>query len=188
MTAQSNWHVTRRLLALTWRYRAGCVKVFVYQLVLLVMGLSALGLTGLGIDFIRHELQPTAPAARWPFHLMPPSDWSPMAVIAAIAGVMLLLAVVRACLNYVYSIGVAELIERHIVVELRSQVYDKLQRLSFQFFDANASGSIINRVTGDSRAVANFVNNALLQGIIMFLSLAVYVAYMLAIHVKLTLA
>jgi ATP-binding cassette subfamily B protein len=187
-TGQSNWDVTRRLLALTWRYRAGCVKVFVYQLVLLVMGLTVLGLTGLGIDFIRHQLDPTAPAPYWPFHLVPPADWSPMRVITVIAGVMLLLALVRAWLNYLYAVKSAELIEQDIVVELRSQVYDKLQRLSFQFFDANASGSIINRITGDSRAVANFVNNAMLQGIIMFLSLAVYLSYMLAIHAKLTLA
>lgn len=188
MAAQSNWDVTRRLLALTWRYRAGCIKVFMYQLVLLVMGLTVLGLTGLGIDFIRHELQPNTPAPHWPFHLAPPTDWPPMKVIIVTAGVMLVLALIRAWLNYLYAVKSAELIEQDIVVELRSQVYDKLQRLSFQFFDANASGSIINRITGDSRAVANFVNNAMLQGIIMFLSLAVYLAYMLTIHVKLTLA
>jgi ATP-binding cassette subfamily B protein len=50
---QSDWTVIRRLLALSWRYRAGCIKVFIYQLILLAMGLAGLGLTGLGIDFVR---------------------------------------------------------------------------------------------------------------------------------------
>ncbi len=58
----------------------------------------------------------------------------------------------------------------------------------FPLFDDNAGGSIINRVTGDSRSVGNFVNNVLFQSLIMVLSLAVYLAYMLSIHVKLTLA
>ena len=97
-------------------------------------------------------------------------------------------AILRAVLNYVYSIAVAVLVERYIVVEMRAQVYEKLQRLSFRFYDANETGSIINRVTGDSRAVANFVNNVLIQTIIMVLSLVVYLSYMLTIHVKLTLA
>ena len=101
---------------------------------------------------------------------------------------MLGLAVLRAVLNYMYSVAVAILVERYIVVELRSRVYEKLQRLSFRFYDANETGSIINRVTGDSRAVANFVNNVLIQSIIMVLSLAVYLSYMLAIHARLTVA
>ena len=32
---QSDWTVIRRLLALSWRYRLGCIKVFTYQLILL---------------------------------------------------------------------------------------------------------------------------------------------------------
>ncbi|HUJ09548.1 MAG TPA: ABC transporter ATP-binding protein [Verrucomicrobiae bacterium] len=185
---QSNSTLIRRLLALSWRYRTGCIKVFLYQLVLLAMGLTGLGLTGLGIDYIRHQIEPTVPAPHWPFGLALPAAWPPLAVLVAIALFMLVLALLRAGLNYVYSLAVAVLVERYIVVELRSRVYEKLQRLSFRFYDANETGSIINRVTGDSRAVANFVNNVLIQTIIIVLSLAVYLSYMLAIHVKLTLA
>ena len=185
---ESNWTLVRRLLALSWRYRAGCITVFVYQLALLSMGLISLGLTGLGIDYIRHQIQSTTQPPHWPFGLMPQSAWSPLMVLSAIAIVMLVLALLRAVLNYIYSVAVAVLVERYIVVELRSRVYEKLQRLSFHFYDANETGSIINRVTGDSRAVANFVNNVLIQSIIMALSLAVYLSYMLAIHVRLTLA
>ena len=47
--------------------------------------ISEEGFTGIGIDLIRHEIQPTAPLPRWPFHLAPPSDWPVMGTIAAIA-------------------------------------------------------------------------------------------------------
>jgi ATP-binding cassette subfamily B protein len=185
---ESNSTLIRRLLALSWLYWPGCIKVFVYQLALLAMGVTGLGLTGLGIDYIRYEIQSTAQLPHWPFGFLPPVAWSPLTVLAAIAGVMLVLAILRAVLNYMYSVAVAILVERYIVVELRSRVYEKLQRLSFRFYDANETGSIINRVTGDSRAVANFVNNVLIQSMIMVLSLAVYLSYMLAIHAKLTVA
>ena len=185
---QSDWTVIRRLLGLSWRYRLGCIKVLSYQLILLVMALAGLGMTGLGIDYVRYQIQPGSHAPHWPFGLAPPAAWTPMKVLTTMALVMFALAMLRAVLNYVYSIAVAVLVERYIVVELRARVYEKLQRLSFRFYDANETGSIINRVTGDSRAVANFVNNVMMQSIIMVLSLAVYLSYMLAIHARLTLA
>ena len=59
-------------------------------------------------------------------------------------------------------------------MHLRGEIYDKLQRLSFRFFDANASGSIINRVTSDVQAVRMFVDQVLIQAFIMILSLGAY--------------
>ncbi len=184
----SNGRLIRRLLAMTWEYRWSCVKVLFYQIVLLALGMGGLGLTGLGIDFLRHELQPATRPPDWPAGLAPPAAWSALGVVTAIAAAMLLMALARAGLNLAYGLEVADLLEMRVMVKLRAEVYDKLQRLSFRFFDDHASGSIINRVTGDSRSVGNFVNNVLFQSLIMALSLAVYLAYMLSIHVRLTLA
>jgi ATP-binding cassette, subfamily B, bacterial len=185
---ESDWTIIRRLLGLSWKYRAGCIKVFLYQVILLVTGLAGLGLTGLGIDYVRWKVQPTALPPKWPFGLVPPTTWTPMQVVEVIALIMLGLALLRSVLNYVYNIAIAILVERYIIVELRAAVYEKLQRLSFRFYDANETGSIINRVTGDSRAVANFVNNVLMQTIVLVLTLLVYLPYMLTIHARLTLA
>ncbi len=185
---ESDWTVIRRLLALSWRYRRECIKVFVYQLILVVMGLGGLGLTGLGIDYVRFQVQPGVNPPHWPLRLVPPATWTPMNVLMAIAAVMLALAMLRALLTYASSVAVAVLMERYIVVEMRASVYEKLQRLSFRFYDANETGSIINRVTGDSRAVANFVNNVLIQGVIMVLLLVTYISFMLVVHARLALA
>ena len=187
-TASSNWSLIRRLLAMSWTYRVSCIKVLIFQVLLLALGMGGLGLTGIGIDYIRHQLQTTARAPQWPFHLAPPAAWTPMTIVVVISVAMLVLALARAGLNLAYGLEVADLLEKRVMVKLRAEVYDKLQRLSFRFFDDNASGSIINRVTGDSRSVGNFVNNVLFQSVIMALSLAVYLAYMFSIHVKLTLA
>src|SRR6266498_3780218 len=50
-------------------------------------------------------------------------------------------------------------------------VLGKLQRLSYRFFDENATGSIVNRVTGDVQSLRSFVDGVLLQGLIMLISL-----------------
>ena len=125
---------------------------------------------------------------KWPFGLRPPADASPMRVLAILAGAILGFAVLRGGLNYLYTVEANKLVQEQIVVDLRSQVYEKMQRLSFRFFDANASASIINRVTGDVQSVRLFVDGVVIPCVVLVLSLVVYLIYMLHIHVGLTLA
>jgi ABC-type multidrug transport system fused ATPase/permease subunit len=74
------------------------------------------------------------------------------------------------------------------VPALRSQLYAKLQRLSFSFFDVHGSNSIFNRVTGDVQNTRLFVDGVLLQGVNMILTLATYAFFMWRIQPALTLA
>ena len=178
----------RRLLALSFAYRSECLKVFVLQAFLLALGVAGLGLSGLAVDVIRAALHPEASTPRWPFGLAPPAEWDARGSLLAIAGAVLVMALVRALLSYTYSIVVGRLVHLEIVPDLRARVFDKLQRLSFRFFDENATGSIINRVTGDVQSVRAFVDGVLLQGLIMLLSLGVYLVYMLRTHPGLTAA
>lgn len=187
-TEASNWTLTRRLLALTWRYRWDCLKVIAVQIALLALGLFGIGFTGLGIDEMRHALDPSAPVPRWPLHLAPPADWSPMHIVVAVALAVLIFAAVRAVCGFLNTVWFGELLQGRLVVDLRAEVYDKLQRLAFRFFDANASSSLINRVGGDVQYVRLFVDGVLLPVVIMVFSVGAFLAYMLAIHVKLTLA
>lgn len=184
----SNSQLMRRLLALVWKYRAGCIWVLSLQVVLITIGLYGLAFTGLGIDFIHHELDPTSKAPDWPFGLHPPLEWPPLAIVGVIAAAILGMAILRGILSYAYTVQVADLLQGRIVVDLRTQVFEKLQRLSFRFYDANATGSIINRVTGDVQNVRTFVDGVILQGVIMVVSLTVYLIYMLRIDAGLTLA
>lgn len=177
----------KRLLRLAWEFRTGCLRVLTLQTALLILGLFGLGLTGLGIDYLRFHLQPATPPPHWPFGLVPPPHWHPSAVILAIASSILGFASLRALLNYNYSVQFAILLQGEIVVHLRSTVFKKLQSLSFRFFDDNASGSIINRVTGDVQSTRLFIDGVIMQGVIMLLSLSFYLFYMLSIHVRLTL-
>ena len=185
---ESNWRVIRRLLALTWSYRAECFQVIVYQVVLLTLGLAGLGLTGVAIDFVRSKVDASAPAPHWPFGIAPPATWPATGVLVAIAGALVAFAAFRAILNYLNQSSLNVLTQGRIVVDIRTQVYDKLQRLSFRFFDANATSSLINRVTGDVQSLRAFVDQVLVQSVIMAVSLAAYTVFLVNINLKLAVA
>ena len=181
-----NKTLIKRLLRFAWQFRRRCLAVLGLQIVLLAMGLGGLSLTGVGIDYLRFSLahdidQPNL----WGYPL--PDDASvAVRVILLLALGIFLLASLRAALNYFYSMAVARLVQSEIVVGLRQQIYAKLQMLSFRFYDRQTSGSIINRVTGDVQSVRLFIDGVFLQTVIMLLSLAVYILYMVQIHPGLT--
>ncbi|NBR10418.1 MAG: ABC transporter ATP-binding protein, partial [Opitutaceae bacterium] len=162
-----------------------CLQVLGIQLILLTLGIGGLSFTGVGIDYIRHQLDHTPVVGVLPRVL--PTDWPPMHVLALLAGLILLFALVRAGLNYIYAVSVNQLVQQKLVVDLRGEVYDKLQQLSFRFFDANTTGSIITRVTGDVQSVRMFVDQVLIQSVIMAISLTAYVFYMVSLSPSLTL-
>ena len=183
----STGKLIRRLLRLSWHYRWGCARVLALRVLMLLMVLSGLGLLGLGLDHARHVVDPSSPAPRFPWGLAPPATWSAAMTLLAISGGMLLAALLRFLLSYATLMSQARLVQ-NIVVHLRSAVYDKLQRLSFRFFDANESGSIINRVTGDVMAARQFVDGVIIPILSLVMTLGLYLWYMLSLHVTLTLA
>lgn len=216
---QSGWTLVKRMSALAWTYKWGCLRLLLLNVLLLALSLSGLGLMGLGVDYIRFETGRTAPAAvvpaipaaaadralpppdalsrprageakapRWPFGLYPPESWTPFMTLLAIACGIVAFAVLRAAFSIAAAIANSKLIQGRVVVDLRSKVYDKMQRLSFRFFDANASGSLINRVTGDVQSLRAFIDGVLIQTAILLISLAFYFSYMLSIHPGLTAA
>jgi ABC-type multidrug transport system fused ATPase/permease subunit len=154
---------------------------------LLVLGLTGVNFIGFGIDYLRSVLQSGVPAPSWFFGLTPPTDASPYAVLGVVGSTLLAFALVRAGLNYIYATAIARLVHARVLLELRTELYAKLQRLSFRFFDTHGSGALINRVIGDVQALRGFVEVSMAQGIILVLSLAVYLAYMLHLSIELTL-
>jgi ATP-binding cassette subfamily B protein len=184
----SNSALVRRMLALCWQYRWGCLGVLALQGSLTLLTLVGLALAGAGIDVICD-----AAGARqltsggWLDRL---DHWvgTPLATVALVSAALLLVAALRALCNYFYTVALTELVQGQIVVRLRAEVYDKLQRLSFRFFDQHSTGSVINRVTSDVQSVRLFVDGVMIQLVVVVVTVAVYFAYMLSIHPGLTFA
>lgn len=180
--------LVRRLLALAWEFRADCLWSVVLSLALLLLGIIGLKLLGVVIDVIRQALNPALPAPVYPFGWVPPAGWSALQIVSALALAIVAQALVRAPLTYAYNMITARLTQGEIVPRLRAQLYAKLQRLSFSFFDVHGSNSIFNRVTGDVQNTRLFVDGVLLQGVNMILTLAAYAFFMWRIQPALTVA
>ena len=180
--------MVRRLLALAWRFRVDCLWSLALSFFLLLLGIVGLQLLGVVIDVIRHSLDPAQPTPVYPFGWNPPVKWTGLHIVTALAIAIVAQALVRAVLTYWYNMITARLTQGEIVPELRAQLYAKLQRLSFNFFDVHGSNSIFNRVTGDVQNTRLFVDGVLLQGINLVLTLVVYAVFMWRIHPALTVA
>lgn len=177
----------RRLLALALEYRRPCLTVVLMQTVLVVLSLSTLGLTGVGIDYLSSQVLGSGESPHWPFGIAPPISWSPVRVIVVLSMTILAVAMLTAGLKYLAAVASGAL-SQHILIRLRTEIYAKLQQLGFQFYDSGESSSIINRAAGDANNVRNFVDGVIIRLITVFLTLSVFLAYMFRMHVTLTLA
>lgn len=178
-----------RLFNLAWDYKWLASLLILLQLVLVAFELGAVNFASAAIDYV--ELRHSKPGEDITLYLgfrdfTFPHAWNPMHVIIWLSVGVLVASALRGLLHYTTIFTSAKLAQR-IVVRLRRQVYDKLQRLSFRFFDANESGSIINRVTGDVQQVRMFVDQVLIQLITIVVTLSMYIIFMVKISWKLTL-
>lgn len=183
---RSNWRLLKRLIAISMEYRWPCAAMVLLNFALVALALGGLGMTGVGIDYVRHQVDPSSAPPHWPFGYEPHSDAAPFHVVCGIAGAILALALISAGLRYAAALASAALSQR-VLIRMRTDVYDKLQRLSFRFYDAGESSSIINRAAGDANAVRNFIDGVMIKVLTVALTLAVYLVYMVRMHPWLTL-
>jgi len=187
-TRYSTGELVRRLLAIAWQFRGDCLLSLLLSVALLLLGLAGLQLLGVTVDVIRHALDLQQRTPVYPLGLTPPGTWSPLTTVTALSLAIVVQALLRALLTYQYNMVTARLAQAKIVPNLRDRIYDRLQRLSFRFFDVHGSSSIFNRVTGDVQNTRLFVDGVVLQGLNMILTLAAYFIFMWRIHAALTVA
>lgn len=180
--------LVRRLVLLAWQYRTDFLLSLILSVVLLLLGVAGLQFLGVVIDVIRHALDPHQRAPHYPFGWTPPGGWSALQIVVALSSAIVVQALLRAVLTYYYNVATARLTQGEIVPDLRDALYERLQRLSFRFFDVHGSSSIFNRVTGDVQNTRLFVDGVLLQGLNMVLTLGAYAVFMWWIHPALTVA
>lgn len=186
--AASQRELLGRLAALAWQHRLGCIALILLQASLVLLNLAALGGVGAGIDYLRHVVEKDASAPGLLFGWQPPTTWSPMMVLVALGAFVFLMSALRAWFAYLAAVTNSRLGQGKIVVDLRSRVYAAMQRLSFRFFDANTTGPLINRVTGDTQSVRLFVDGVVVQGVNTVLAFVVYLVCLVRIHPGLAVA
>jgi ATP-binding cassette subfamily B protein/subfamily B ATP-binding cassette protein MsbA len=77
--------------------------------------------------------------------------------------------------------------EQRVIFDMRRDLYDKLQRLSVQYYDQRASGDLMTRVIDDVNAVERVLIDGIEQGTVALLSFAGVLAFMISFNGALTL-
>ena len=75
----------------------------------------------------------------------------------------------------------------HVVYALRNDVYAKAQRLSMRFYDKTSTGSVINRISGDTSTIQAFMLRITQEVVVQFFTLVGIVVIMFAMNYKLAL-
>ena len=75
----------------------------------------------------------------------------------------------------------------NIVTALRNHLYEKAQHLSMRFYDKTSTGSVINRISGDSNTIEQFMVRLSQEVVVQFFTMIGIVVIMFAMNWKLAL-
>jgi len=76
---------------------------------------------------------------------------------------------------------------QQVLYEMRKELFDHIQLLSFDFYDGRPVGKIMARVTNDVNAIGEFINGSVIQLFTQALSLLGIIFIMLSMHWQLSL-
>jgi ABC-type multidrug transport system fused ATPase/permease subunit len=184
------WPVFVRLLRMAWRFRGFAILLILLAAFGIGLEIAQVRLVGKGINQIKTLGEAMAgqghPGASLGQALLHP-DNPFVAALRRVALLILGLAAINGIASLITRIQLAHFRER-IVRHLRLQVYAALQKMSFKYYDSNYSGHIINRAVGDVGKIRGFISNVWYNAAQVLLYLAGYIALMLSINWRLTLA
>ena len=78
-------------------------------------------------------------------------------------------------------------VAQKIIVNIRKEVFTKLQSLPFSYFDSRPHGKILIRVVNYVNSLSDLLSNGIIQLVSDLFTLVVIICFMLAIDVRLTL-
>lgn len=97
-----------------------------------------------------------------------------------------LLAAIEISVNFIHQRLMGQ-VGHGIIAQIRQDIFYKLQKLPFDYFDNRPDGKIVVRVTDYINDLANFFTNYVMMILIYFIKLVVVTIFMLSISPKLTI-
>ena len=102
------------------------------------------------------------------------------------AGAILIVSALRGL--FAYGQGyLSQAVSCLVAYDLRDQVYDHLQNLSFSFHDESETGQLMSRLTVDIEAVRNFIPMGILRALVALVTFAAVTIVLLTLDVYLAL-
>lgn len=114
---------------------------------------------------------------------IPNKDYKMLAIISAI----LLASTLLVRILLAKKLKIMTRVAQRIIVNIRKDVFIKLQSLPFSYFDSRPHGKILIRVVNYVNSLSELLSNGIIQLISDLFTLIVIIGFMVAIDVKLTL-
>ncbi len=143
----------RRLFSQLKDQRFRLMAVAVSILIYTVLNIFTPYYSAIVIDALKAAIDESVAAGKFVF------AWEPLGREMTILGVMYL---VMACFYLFQSYLMASVAE-NLILKLRRQISNKLNKLPLRFFDANKPGEILSRVTSDLDKVSETLQTGLLK-------------------------
>ena len=161
-----NPHIIKRLFQWIKPYRKSMILSCVIMLLASVISLTSPWLTKKAID-----------------EAIPNKDYKMLFILS---GIMLLsIFVIRVLLAQ--KLKIMTRVAQKIIVEIRRDVFTKLQALPFSYFDSRPHGKILIRVVNYVNSLSDLLSNGIIQLISDLFTLVVIICFMVSIDPKLTL-
>ena len=161
-------HILRRLLAYIWRYRAWMALAIALSIGSNLLSLYGPMLSGYAVDAMVGEGQVD------------------MDRVVRCCTQMLVLFALSSVLAYLLNVVMLQ-ITRRIVSQMRSNIFDRLMKLPVSFFDTNAAGDIISKITYDVDTINTSLSNDVVALFASLITVIGSLAMMLVISAPLVL-
>ena len=161
-----NPHIVMRLMKWIKPYTKWMVLSCIIMLVSSAISLTSPYLTRMAID-----------------KAIPNKDYKMLAIISAI----LLASTLLVRILLAKKLKIMTRVAQRIIVNIRKDVFIKLQSLPFSYFDCRPHGKILIRVVNYVNSLSELLSNGIIQLISDLFTLIVIIGFMVAIDVKLTL-
>ena len=107
-------------------------------------------------------------------------------MLVVLAGILILSIIVGVALNALRSVLTAQ-VGQDIIFEIRQDLFEKLQKLPFAYYDSRPHGKILVRVVQYVNSVSDLLSNGIINFVIQLASILIIVCFMLFVNVRLTL-
>ena len=104
-----------------------------------------------------------------------------------IISVALLLSTLVVRILLAQKLKIMTRVAQKVIVNIRTEVFTKLQSLPFRYFDSRPHGKILIRVVNYVNSLSDLLSNGIIQLVSDLFTLIVIIGFMLAIDVRLTL-
>ncbi|GKX64794.1 ABC transporter ATP-binding protein [Inconstantimicrobium mannanitabidum] len=161
-----SWEYTKRLLAYVKPYKKEMIITLIIMIIASIASLLSPYLVKIAMDTS-----------------IPNKDIKGLIGVCAL--ILLTIVIGAACM--VYKIKTMTYVGQSVIKNIRTDIFNHLQRLPFSYYDDKPHGKILVRVVNYVNSLSDLLSNGLINLVTDLLSIFVIIGFMLAINVKLTI-